>query len=115
MTTSKTVAMSIWMRMTIAQQDAYLEELGMEVVGYSEYGYGGAPKFVELRKPIELNIVVIPLDAVYNCTTCYWWRTESGCNSTNWTTGKLTNPEEPVCGYLSEQKLIPMSWRKKET
>jgi len=42
-----------------------------------------------------------------NCTTCFWWSTQWGCNNTNWITGKLTDPADTVCGGLS-YRVIPI-------
>jgi hypothetical protein len=39
------------------------------------------------------------------CLTCKSWTKTFGCNDTNWTSGKLTNPADPVCGGLSFKKI----------
>jgi hypothetical protein len=34
-----------------------------------------------------------------NCSQCKWWEAW-GCNNSNWMSGTLTDPNEPVCDGL---------------
>ncbi len=34
------------------------------------------------------------------CSQCKWWEAW-GCNNSNWVSGKLTDPNKPVCDGLS--------------
>lgn len=43
-----------------------------------------------------------------NCTNCFWWNLEWGCNNTNWISGHPTDPATPVRAGLS-YRVIPIA------